>query len=175
LSGHFALNSNSSTPFKSDIGRAHASGSIARSARLPIFQPCCVISRVPGFIEPCRPSKARKPPSGPQWVHEIKHDGFRLMVRRECALFDQLSLNAARKNALTAVVDASVAMGSWPTCGTEPRLKFFPPWVRWAADRRSCARAQFRTSARAVGSPLYLLDEPTSRVSSSIAATGSGW
>ena len=31
------------------------------------------------------------------------------------ALFDQLSLNAARKNALTAVVDASVAMGSWPT------------------------------------------------------------
>ena len=35
------------------------------------------------FIEPCRPSKAIKPPSGPLWVHEIKHDGFRLMVRRE--------------------------------------------------------------------------------------------
>jgi ATP-dependent DNA ligase len=42
-----------------------------------------VVSRVPGFIEPCRPSKAPKPPSGPQWVHEIKHDGFRLMVRRD--------------------------------------------------------------------------------------------
>src|SRR5438874_10897944 len=36
-----------------------------------------------GFIEPCRPSKTAKPPSGPLWVHEIKHDGFRLMVRRE--------------------------------------------------------------------------------------------
>jgi ATP-dependent DNA ligase len=36
-----------------------------------------------GFVEPCRPSKAIRPPSGPQWVHEIKHDGFRLVVRRE--------------------------------------------------------------------------------------------
>src|SRR3954454_8118701 len=35
------------------------------------------------FIEPCRPSKAERPPSGPLWIHEIKHDGFRLMVRRE--------------------------------------------------------------------------------------------
>jgi bifunctional non-homologous end joining protein LigD len=39
--------------------------------------------RPSGFIEPCRPTKAAKPPSGPDWVHEIKHDGFRLMVRRE--------------------------------------------------------------------------------------------
>jgi ATP-dependent DNA ligase len=23
-----------------------------------------------------------RPPSGPPWVHEIKHDGYRLMVRR---------------------------------------------------------------------------------------------
>ena len=35
------------------------------------------------FIEPCRPTKAIRPPSGPEWVHEIKHDGFRLLVRRE--------------------------------------------------------------------------------------------
>jgi bifunctional non-homologous end joining protein LigD len=39
--------------------------------------------RPSGFVEPCRPSKATRPPSGPLWVHEIKHDGFRLMVRRE--------------------------------------------------------------------------------------------
>src|SRR4051812_33171301 len=38
-----------------------------------------------GFVEPCRPSKADRPPSGPQWVHEVKHDGFRLMVRRDGA------------------------------------------------------------------------------------------
>jgi len=39
--------------------------------------------RPSGFVEPCRPSKAVRPPSGPLWIHEIKHDGFRLMVRRE--------------------------------------------------------------------------------------------
>jgi ATP-dependent DNA ligase len=36
-----------------------------------------------GFVEPCRPSDAPRPPSGPLWVHEIKHDGFRLLVRKE--------------------------------------------------------------------------------------------
>ena len=34
-----------------------------------------------GFIEPCLPSSAEKLPSGPDWVHEIKHDGYRLMAR----------------------------------------------------------------------------------------------
>jgi hypothetical protein len=36
-----------------------------------------------GFIEPCLPSTAERPPSGPDWVHEIKHDGYRLMARRD--------------------------------------------------------------------------------------------
>jgi bifunctional non-homologous end joining protein LigD len=35
------------------------------------------------FIEPCLPSPAPKPPAGPNWIHEIKHDGFRLMARRD--------------------------------------------------------------------------------------------
>ena len=39
--------------------------------------------RPPGFIEPCQPSKAARPPTGSDWVHEIKHDGYRLMVRRD--------------------------------------------------------------------------------------------
>jgi bifunctional non-homologous end joining protein LigD len=36
-----------------------------------------------GFIEPCLPTTAARPPSGPQWLHEIKHDGFRLMAWRD--------------------------------------------------------------------------------------------
>ena len=36
----------------------------------------------PSFIKPCLPSKVTRPPSGSLWVHEIKHDGYRLMVRR---------------------------------------------------------------------------------------------
>jgi hypothetical protein len=31
------------------------------------------------------PSSAPKSPVGPGWIHEIKHDGFRLMARRESA------------------------------------------------------------------------------------------
>jgi len=39
--------------------------------------------RVAGLVEPCLPSPAKAPPSGPDWLHEIKHDGFRLMARRD--------------------------------------------------------------------------------------------
>jgi hypothetical protein len=30
------------------------------------------------FIPPCIPTRAHKPPAGPDWVHEVKHDGYRL-------------------------------------------------------------------------------------------------
>ena len=38
-----------------------------------------------GIIEPCLPSPAKAPPSGPGWLHEIKHDGFRILARRDGA------------------------------------------------------------------------------------------
>ena len=41
--------------------------------------------RVSAFIEPCLPSPADRPPSVPDWVHEIKLDGSRMMVRRDPA------------------------------------------------------------------------------------------
>jgi len=37
----------------------------------------------PGLIEPCIPTVASRPPAGPQWVHEIKHDGYRLIARKQ--------------------------------------------------------------------------------------------
>src|SRR5215467_13522767 len=36
-----------------------------------------------GFVVPAQPIKASKPSSGADWVHEIKHDGYRLIVRRD--------------------------------------------------------------------------------------------
>jgi hypothetical protein len=36
-----------------------------------------------GFIAPCLPTKAQHPPSGPLWLHEIKHDGFRVIARKD--------------------------------------------------------------------------------------------
>ena len=35
-----------------------------------------------GFIGPCLPTKAARPPSGELWLHEIKHDGMRLIARK---------------------------------------------------------------------------------------------
>jgi len=39
--------------------------------------------QVAGFIAPCLPSKAQRPPSGEAWLHEIKHDGFRVIARKD--------------------------------------------------------------------------------------------
>jgi ATP-dependent DNA ligase len=39
-------------------------------------------ARQNGYVPPCIPTRAPKPPAGPGWVHEIKHDGYRLQVRR---------------------------------------------------------------------------------------------
>jgi bifunctional non-homologous end joining protein LigD len=36
-----------------------------------------------GFIAPCLPTKTDKLPSGSQWLHEIKHDGFRIIARKK--------------------------------------------------------------------------------------------
>src|SRR5262249_15549113 len=56
----------------------------------------------PGFVEPCLPSPAERPPSGPGWLHEIKLDGFRLMARRDAAGVARSSPPAERAEARPA-------------------------------------------------------------------------
>src|SRR5947209_526190 len=36
-----------------------------------------------GSVAPCLPYPSKEPPPGPGWIHEIKHDGFRIMARRD--------------------------------------------------------------------------------------------
>jgi ATP-dependent DNA ligase len=36
-----------------------------------------------GTVKPCIPTRVSKPPVGPQWVHEIKRDGYRLIARKQ--------------------------------------------------------------------------------------------
>ena len=38
--------------------------------------------RRPSPFEPCLPRPADEPPTGPGWIHEIKHDGFRILAHR---------------------------------------------------------------------------------------------
>jgi bifunctional non-homologous end joining protein LigD len=37
---------------------------------------------LPSF-DPCLPRSAEQPPAGPGWIHEIKHDCFRILTRRQ--------------------------------------------------------------------------------------------
>jgi ATP-dependent DNA ligase len=34
-------------------------------------------------LEPCLPTLGKAVPAGPDWIHEIKHDGYRLIVQRD--------------------------------------------------------------------------------------------
>jgi len=51
-----------------------------------------------GFVAPCLPTKADKLPSGSEWLHEIKHDGFRVIARKTGA---QVKLYSRPGNDLT--------------------------------------------------------------------------
>src|SRR5262247_962101 len=51
-----------------------------------------------GFIAACLPTKTDKLPSGSQWLHEIKHDGFRIIARKKGA---QVRLYSRPGNDLT--------------------------------------------------------------------------
>ncbi len=37
----------------------------------------------PSAFEPCIPTRGTTVPDQPDWIHEIKHDGYRLIVQRE--------------------------------------------------------------------------------------------
>jgi bifunctional non-homologous end joining protein LigD len=39
--------------------------------------------RPAGFILPCQPTLSDTVPSGPLWLHEIKHDGYRILARKD--------------------------------------------------------------------------------------------
>jgi bifunctional non-homologous end joining protein LigD len=39
--------------------------------------------RPPGFIPPAKPVLSAMVPTGPNWIHELKHDGYRLLCRKE--------------------------------------------------------------------------------------------
>src|SRR3954447_7218657 len=44
--------------------------------------PCVRVSCRWDSFRPCLPTSAPRPPSGGAWLHEIKHDGFRVIARK---------------------------------------------------------------------------------------------
>ena len=67
-----------------------------------------------GFIAPCLPMKAPRPPSGPHWLHEVKHDGFRIIARKDGL---RVRLYSRQGNDLTNRFPRIVeAMARLPSC-----------------------------------------------------------
>jgi bifunctional non-homologous end joining protein LigD len=64
---------------------------------------------VPPIYEPCIPSQADRPPSGPGWLHEIKWDGYRLLAHRDAGGVRLLTRNGYdwtdRYPSITAAID----------------------------------------------------------------------
>jgi bifunctional non-homologous end joining protein LigD len=52
----------------------------------------------PGYIAPCLPTRTDELPSSSEWLHEIKHDGFRVIARKNGA---QVRLYSRPGNDLT--------------------------------------------------------------------------
>jgi hypothetical protein len=55
-----------------------------RATPLAFNRPIAYLSRMrkPAY-DPCIPTRGTKVPDRPEWFHEIKHDGYRLIVQRE--------------------------------------------------------------------------------------------
>jgi bifunctional non-homologous end joining protein LigD len=66
------------------------------------------------FIAPCLPMTAPRPPSGPLWLHEVKHDGFRVIARMDG---ERVRLYSRPGNDLTKRFPLMVeAMARLPPC-----------------------------------------------------------
>src|SRR5207248_720153 len=49
----------------------------------PATVPKAKAGAMPGFVEPTLPTATEQAPSGGDWLHEIKHDGYRIQARLE--------------------------------------------------------------------------------------------
>ena len=80
------------------------------------------------FIEPCLPRSAKQPPAGPDWIHEIKHDGFRMMVRRDAAGVRLLTRNGIDwTTRFPAIADQARCVGA--SCSLHASATDFNPSV----------------------------------------------
>ncbi len=102
-----------------------------------------------GFIEPCLPTSSKQPPSGAGWLHEIKHDGFRVIARKAGKLvrlysrpgndltrrFPRIVEAVARLKARTGIIDGEAVV-----CGPDG-IACFELIRRWGNDGRAFLRA----------------------------------
>jgi hypothetical protein len=98
------------------------------------------IKRLPaGSIIPAQPVMASTPPSGADWVDEIKHDGYRMIVRRDVPSVRLYSRNAHDWTERLSAI-----------CGCCPADQSKELHDRW---RGGCARARRLVAIRRAAPP----------------------
>jgi hypothetical protein len=125
--------------------------------------------RPAGFIKPFQPTLSDTVPSGPLWLHEIKHDGYRILARKEgdrVRLWSRNGRDWSRE--FTAIAEALRGLPDcvidgeacahceegWPDFwqlrggGSPVLLRLCPADVGWRGlEAAPAARAQDRTEA----------------------------
>jgi bifunctional non-homologous end joining protein LigD len=61
-------------------------------------------------FEPCLPRPTAEPPSGPGWIHEIKHDGFRILAHRQGRTIRLITHGYDFSDRFLLIVDAVAAL-----------------------------------------------------------------
>ncbi len=70
---------------------------------------------LPPFVEPSLGALCERPPSGPNWVHEIKHDGYRMQARidaKKIQLLTRKNLDWTERFASIAAALKDLGLGS---------------------------------------------------------------
>ncbi len=70
-------------------------------------------------FEPCRPRLAQKPPAGADWIHEIKHDGFRILARREASRVRLITRNGYDFSERFPLIVAAIAALPARSCAVD--------------------------------------------------------
>src|ERR1700733_2233641 len=70
-------------------------------------------------FEPCLPRLAKQPPAGPGWIHEIKHDGFRIIAQREAGSARLITRNGHDFSGRFPLILAAVAALPVQSCAVD--------------------------------------------------------
>jgi hypothetical protein len=129
----------SAAPHGSDCGAGRSGG--ARST-LPLTRPSPTLyrracHRPRGFVPPCLPPQ---PPAGEAWLHEIKHDGFRVIARKDGA---RVRLYSRPGNDLLPLW---IAPGVSPAIDIRVGVGQLPRRTAWHPGARLCPNLKMRTS-----------------------------
>ena len=101
-------------------------------------------------FEPCLPRLANIPPAGPGWIHEIKHDGFRILAQRDASRVRLITRNGYDFSERFPLIVAAIAALPARSCAVdgeaiacdENGLSVFD-MIRWRRHDRSVTLCAF--------------------------------